>query len=56
MATKTQRKTNTVYRGINLFENEIQTIITSLKKAKLEGSKDIIDYLQRTMENAEEEE
>lgn len=55
MATKIQRKNDIVYRGINLFENEIQTIIASLQKAKMQGSKDIIDYLKRTMENAEEE-
>ncbi len=55
MATKIQRKTDTVYRGINLYESELQIILDSLKKAKLEGSKEVIDYLKRTMENAEEE-
>lgn len=55
MAAKIKRKTDTVYRDINLFENEIQIILDSLKKAKLEGSKEVIDYLKRTIENAEEE-
>lgn len=55
MATKKQTKTDIVYRGINLFEKELDIIITSLKKAKTEGVNDIIKYLTQIKQESEEE-
>jgi hypothetical protein len=55
MATFKQSKNDTVYRGINLYESELQIIINSLQKAKLDGSKEIIKLLARTIDEAREE-
>jgi len=55
MVIKKETKKENVYRGICLYESELNLIINSLKKAKLDGSKELSSYLSTAMTEAKEE-